>query len=50
MTQTNVNVDFCGIIFLLRQLVQSGNCTEKEAKNIASRIAVKMGADIIISL
>ena len=33
----NANVDYCGIIILLRQLVQCGKCTEKEARRIAAR-------------
>lgn len=46
----NANVDYCGIIILLRQLVQCGKCTEKEARRIAARIAVQYAVDIIISL
>lgn len=46
----NANVDYCGIIILLRQLVQCGKCTEKEARRIAARIAVQYAVDVIISL
>lgn len=46
----NANVDYCGIIILLRQLVQCGKCTEKEAKRIAAHIAVQYAVDVIISL
>lgn len=46
----NANVDYCGIIILLRQLVQCGKCTEKEARRIAGRIAVQYAVDVIISL
>lgn len=40
------NLDYCGIVFMLRRLVAAQVCTEKEAKNIAARIAADMGADI----
>ena len=43
-------IDYCGIIILLRQLVQCGKCTEKEARRIAARIAVQYAVDVIISL
>ncbi len=46
----NANVDYCGIIILLRQLVQCGKCTEKEARRIAARIAVQYAVDVIIPL
>lgn len=40
------NVNYCGTILLLRQLVEGGYCTKKEAARIASKIARQMGADI----
>ena len=46
----NPNVNYCGIVLLLRQLVAAGCCTKKEAARIADRIAKKTGADIIFSL
>ena len=46
----NANIDYCGVIHLLRGLVKSGKCTEKDAKKIANRIAVQWGVDIIITL
>lgn len=46
----NANVNYCGIVLLLRQLVQSGCCTKKEANRIAARIAIQTGADIILSI
>ena len=46
----NANVNYCGIVLLLRQLVASGCCTKKDAIKIADRIAKKTGADIIFSL
>ena len=35
----NANVNYCGVIILLRKLVASGHCTKKEAGRIAARIA-----------
>ena len=46
----NQNVDFCGVIQLLRQLVERGHCTVNEVKRIAVRIAVSNQVDIIISM
>ena len=46
----NANVNFCGVIILLRKLVASGHCTKKEANRIAARIAKQTGADIILSI
>ena len=31
--------DYCGVVLLLRQLVEAGHCTSKEAARIAARIA-----------
>lgn len=45
----NGNVDYCGVVNLLRYLVEQGYCTKGEAKNIASRIAVQYGANIILT-
>ena len=44
------NLDYCGIIMLLRQLVKIGKCTKEEAAKIAARIAAETGANIIFSL
>lgn len=46
----NANVDYCGILNLLRQLVDKGACTYTEATDIAAEIARQTGADIIIRL
>ena len=46
----NPNVDFCGVIQLLRQLVKRGHCTANEATKIAARIAIYNKVDIIISV
>ena len=48
MTVQNVNIDYCGIITLLKNLVQSGKCTEKEAQKIASYLSVQDGVEIIL--
>ena len=48
MAERNANVDYCGIINLLRCLVRAGGCTEKEANRIAARISVQSGIDITI--
>lgn len=46
----STNVDYCGVVFLLRQLVEAGHCTIMEANRIADRIAQQTGAAIMISL
>lgn len=46
----NANVNYCGVIILLRKLVSSGHSTKKEAGRIAVRIAKQTGADIILSI
>lgn len=43
----NQNIDFLGICQLLKSLLILG-FTEKELRKIASRVAVKLGADITI--
>ena len=48
MTERNVNVDYCGIVNLLRHLVKNSLITEKEAKKVAARIAVENQVDIIL--
>jgi len=44
----DVNIDFIGILNLLRQLVKAGAITVQESKKIARRIAIKTGANIVI--
>lgn len=44
------NLDYCGIIILLRELVKTGKCSKGEAAKIAARIAVGTGAGIIFPL
>jgi hypothetical protein len=50
MKEQSVNLDYCGIVILLRQIVQCGYCTHREAQRIAARIAAQSGVDIIFSL
>lgn len=38
--------NYCGTILLLRQLVEGGYCTQKEAARIAALIARQTGVDI----
>ncbi len=46
----NANADQCGIVQMLRYLIQKGNITQAEGKKIAERIAAETGANIILSL
>lgn len=38
--------NYCGVVLLLRQLVEAGHCTTKEAARIAARVARQSGVDI----
>ena len=42
----NSDVDYCGILNLLHQLVAVGVCTKREAKRISNRIAREIGASM----
>lgn len=46
----NPNADYLGIVTLLRGLQERGLVSGSEAKKIAARLMVQLGADIIISL
>ena len=46
----NPNADYLGIVALLRSLREQGLISSSEAKKIAARLKVSLGADIIISL
>lgn len=46
----NRDIDFYGIILLLRKLRDNGLFTEKELRKVASRIAAENGVELIISL
>ena len=44
------NINYYGIILLLRKLRNNGLFTEKELKKVASRIAAENSVELIISL
>ena len=46
--KSNSNINYCGVMQLLRRLVEQGICTEAESKAVAARIAAETGADIIL--
>ena len=46
----NPNTDYLGMIILLRSLREQKLITNREAKKIAARLMVQLGADIVISL
>ena len=46
----NKDVNFYGIILLLRKLRDNGLFTEKELRKVAARIAAENGVELIISL
>ena len=41
----NPNIDYCGVLNLLRQLVAAGASTNTEAKQIARKVARNRGVD-----
>ena len=46
----NPNINYLGIVNLLRNLREQGLVSGSEAKKIAARLMVQLGADLIISL
>ena len=44
----DANINYIGILNLLRQLVEAGAITAAEGKKIARHIAIKTGANIVI--
>ena len=46
----NRDINFYGIMILLRKLRESGSFTEKELRKIAARIAADNGVEVMISL
>lgn len=44
----NANINYIGILNLLRKLVEAGAITEAESKKISQHIAIKTGANIVI--
>ena len=47
LPMTSANLDYCGIVKLIRALVDANACTEAEAQKVARRIAARIGADIL---
>lgn len=41
----NPNIDYCGVLTLLWQLVAAGTCTNTQAKQIARKVAKNIGVD-----
>ena len=44
----NPNINYIGILNLLRHLVEQGVITQAESKKIARHIAIKTGANIVV--
>lgn len=47
--ESNANVDYCGVLNLLRYMIKQGVCTQEEAQKIAARAQVRLGADVLLS-
>lgn len=47
MERTDKDVDYCGIIILLRQFIAAGHCTKAEGQKMAAQIAVAYDVNII---
>ena len=48
-TAMNKNIDYVGMVNLLRHLQNAGLVSRKEARRIAARLRTETGADVIIS-
>ena len=46
----NQNINYVGMLNLLRKLQTDGLVSRREVKKIATRLKVEMGADVIFSL
>ena len=44
----NANINYIGILNMLRYLVEKEAITEAESKKIAKHIAIKTGANIVV--
>lgn len=44
----NANINYIGILNMLRYLVEKGALTKGESKKIAEHIAIKTGANIVV--
>lgn len=45
----NKNIDYVGMVNLLRRLQNAGLVSRKEARRIAARLRTETGADVIFS-
>lgn len=50
MNSQTIDLDYCGIVLLLRKLIDEGGCTHREAQKVADRIAAKFGVSVIFPL
>ena len=46
----NRNINYLGMLNLLRTLQTAGLMSQKEARNIAARLKIETGADVMVSL
>lgn len=46
----DVNVNYLGLVNLLHALQDSGLISKADAKRVAARLKVEIGADIVISI
>lgn len=44
----NANIDYIGILNMLRYLVEKGALTKAESEKISEHIAIKTGANIVV--
>lgn len=44
----NANINYVGILNMLRYLVEKGAITRAESKKISEHIAIKTGANIVV--
>ena len=44
----NANINYIGILNMLRYLVEKGAITQAESKKIVEHIAIKTGANIVV--
>lgn len=48
MVKMNANINYIGILNMLRYLVEKGAITKAESRKIAEHIALKTGANIVV--
>ena len=49
-THMEANLDFLGLMNLLRGLLDAGLVSQTEARRVAARLKVKTGADLVLFL